>query len=162
MIYFGIDTGTARCGWGVIIKEGSTLSCVAYGCLEPQKDVIPGDRLLEIYTQLGKLIKKYNPDGIGVEKLFFSNNAKTVMSIAEVRGVILLLVRQHKHIVLEHTPYQIKQAVTGYGNADKTQVQKMVKIILNLQEIPKPDDAADGLACAITVSQTRQLRSQYK
>lgn len=156
-IYFGIDPGTARCGWGVINKEGSTLSCVAYGCLEPKKDVIPGDRLLGIYTQLSGLIKKYNPDGVGVEKLFFSNNAKTVMSIAEVRGVILLLIRQHKMQVSEYTPYQIKQAVTGYGNADKTQIQTMVTRILHLDSVPKPDDAADALAVALTTAQTIRM-----
>lgn len=161
MIYFGIDPGTARCGWGVVKKEGSVLSCVAYGCLEPKKDVIPGDRLHEIYTQLGTCITQYAPDSIGVEKLFFSNNAKTVMSIAEVRGVILLLIRQHKIQVSEYTPYQIKQAVTGYGNADKSQVQKMVMRILHLDSVPKPDDAADALAVALTTAQTIRMTSKY-
>lgn len=157
MIYFGIDPGTARCGWGVVSKKGSLLSCIAYGCLEPQKDVIAGDRLLSIYTQLGAYIQKYKPQSIGVEKLFFSNNAKTAMNIAEVRGVILLLVRQNAIPISEYTPYQIKQAVTGYGNADKTQVQKMVMRILQLDTIPKPDDAADALAVALTTAQTMRV-----
>ena len=154
MIILGIDPGTARCGWGVIKKEGSKNLLVDYGCIETSKELLHADRVLEVYNQIVKLITKYKPDRSGVEELFFAKNVKTAISIAEVRGVILLALKQKKIEIIEFTPYQIKQNVSGFGNADKKQVQKMVKLLLKLKEIPKPDDAADGLAIAIAVSHT--------
>ena len=153
MIVLGIDPGTARCGWGVIEKEGNKISLVDFGCIITSQELLHGDRVLEVYNQIIELIEKYKPDRSGVEELFFAKNVKTAISIAEVRGAILLALRQKKVEIIEFTPYQIKQSVSGYGGADKAQVQKMVKLLLNMKEIPKPDDAADGLACAIAAAQ---------
>lgn len=152
MIVLGIDPGTARCGWGIIKKAGSKIEMVDFGCFVTAPELPSGERLESIYILLCQLIKKIKPDQAGVEQLFFTNNAKTVMSIAEARGVIILALRQNKIPFMEYTPYQIKQAVSGYGAADKKQIQKMVKMLLKLDQIPKPDDAADGLAIAITAS----------
>lgn len=160
MIVLGIDPGTARCGWGVIKKEGGKIFLVDFGCIVTAKELLHGDRVLEVYNQIIGLIKKFKPNRAGVEELFFAKNVKTAVSIAEVRGTILLALKQNKVEIVEFTPYQIKQNVTGYGGADKAQVQKMVKLLLNMKEIPKPDDAADGLACAIAAAQTMRLSPQ--
>lgn len=159
MIVLGIDPGTARCGWGVIKKEGNQNSLVDFGCIETSQELFHSDRVMEVYSQILKLIEKHKPDRAGVEELFFAKNVKTAISIAEVRGAILLALKQKKVKIFEFTPYQIKQNVTGYGGADKKQIQKMVKLLLNMEEIPKPDDAADGLACAIACAQTLVLQT---
>lgn len=156
MIILGIDPGTARCGWGVVDKTGNSFKVIDYGCIETKKDLFAGERLACVYDELKKIINKYNPSCASVEQLFFAKNAKTVMSISEVRGVIVLLCSQKKLSFAEFTPFQVKQIVSGYGKADKKQVQKMVKVILKLDEIPKPDDAADGLALAIAYGQTKR------
>lgn len=153
MIILGIDPGTARCGWGVIKKEEGKNLLLAFGCIETSKNLPHSDRVLEVYNQIIKLIKQFKPDRVGVEELFFAKNVKTAITVAEVRGAILLALKQKKVEIIEFTPYQIKQAVTGYGNADKNQIQKMVKILLKLDTIPEPDDAADGLAIAIASAQ---------
>lgn len=148
MIILGIDPGYARLGYGVIKNENNCQEALAFGCLETKKDTSPEKRLLFLSQELEKIIKKFHPEKIVVEKLFFLKNSKTALGVGEARGIILLSAAEAKVPVLEVTPLQVKSALTGYGLADKKQVQTMVKNIFKLKEIPKPDDAADALAIA--------------
>ncbi len=148
MVILGIDPGTARIGFGVI-NNNQKLKLIGYGCIQTPKTLKNPQRLAELENQLRQIIKKYKPERVAVEDLFFFKNLKTAISVSQARGVILLTAAKSKIPILEYTPLQIKQAVTGYGRAEKKQVQKMVKMILNLKKIPKPDDAADALAAAI-------------
>jgi len=146
----GIDPGFGRVGWGVIEKKNGEWFAVDWGCLETssKKDFI--ERLKEIHSAIGALIKKYQPEKIGVEDLFFAKNVKTAMKVGEARGVILLTCVQAGVPVSEFTPLQIKQTVTGYGRAEKGQMQKMVQLLLKIKKKITPDDAADALAAALT------------
>ncbi|MEK7166946.1 MAG: crossover junction endodeoxyribonuclease RuvC [Patescibacteria group bacterium] len=155
MIILGIDPGLAITGYGIINETKQGINLIAYGCINTSSKFSAIERLEKIYQELRKIIKKYNPEKIGVEKLFFAKNAKTALMVGEARGVILLTIKQAKVPFFEFTPLQVKQAITTYGRASKQQIQKMIKLILNLKEIPKPDDAADALAIAITCSQTK-------
>jgi crossover junction endodeoxyribonuclease RuvC len=148
MTILGIDPGIGRVGYGIIKKEGSKLTAVTYGCIETPKTDDHGLRLQMIKTDLGKIIRDYKPEVIGVEKLFFQKNVKTATAVGEARGVILLLCSESGAKVVEIGPGQVKQSMTGYGNADKKQMQQMVKIIFKLDKVPQPDDAADALAVA--------------
>ena len=136
-------------GWGVISKTGAKFSLVDYGCLETSVGFSLSDRLELIFDGISKVIKKHKPDLAGIETLFFNTNAKTAISVGEARGVILLALKKSGVKVIDITPIQVKQAVAGYGRAEKVQVQKMLKVLLNLKEIPQPDDAADALAVAL-------------
>ena len=147
-IILGIDPGTTRIGYGVIEKDGSDLKYLECGCLEINT-AIP---LLSIKEELFKLIKKYKPNRAAVEKIFFFKNAKTVISVSEARGVIMLCFQEKGIPVSELTPLEVKQWISGYGQANKEQIQKMVKLLLKLEVEPKPDDAADALAIAICCS----------
>ena len=150
MIILGIDPGIADTGFGVIKKEDNgDLKCLDYGSIKTKAKTPIGDRLEIINIELNKIIKKYKPSVVAVEELFFCNNQKTAIVVGQARGVVILTIKQNKVRFLEFTPLQVKQAVSTYGKASKLQVQKMVKIILGLKEIPKPDDAADALAIAI-------------
>ena len=156
-IILGIDPGIADTGYGVICRsERNQLSCLLYGSIKTSAKIEVGERLDIIYRELTKIIKKFRPELIAVEKLFFCNNAKTAMIVGQARGVVILAAHQQKIPVSELTPLQIKQAVSSYGAASKLQVQRMVKLILSLKEIPKPDDAADALAVAITCANTNK------
>lgn len=157
MIILGLDPGTARTGFGVLEIQKSKLKIIAYGCIETSPKLSTADRLEKIHRQLTKLIKKYQPQQAAVEDIFFFKNLKTVIKVSQARGVLLCAVAQMKIPVAEYTPLQVKQAVSGYGRADKQQVQKMVQVILNLKEIPKPDDAADALAVAICCAHSQKL-----
>lgn len=148
MIILGIDPGTAATGYG-LIKKGRQLKIINYGCIKTETKFSTAERLEQINKHLIKIIKKHKPQKIAVENLFFFKNVKTAIKVSQARGVILATAAQMKISVEEYTPLQIKQAVTGYGRADKSQIQKMVKLLLHLKEIPKPDDAADALAAAI-------------
>lgn len=149
-IILGIDPGIADTGFGIIKKDrNNKLSCMNYGSIKTKAKTDHAERLYLIYQELNKIIKKYKPEVIAVEQLFFCSNAKTALIVGEARGVAMLAARQNKVPTVQFTPLQVKQAVSTYGRAGKDQVQKMVKIILNLKEIPKPDDAADALAVAI-------------
>lgn len=148
MTILGIDPGIGRVGYGIIKKEGSRLTAVTYGCIETPKTDDHGLRLQMIKTDLGKIIREYKPEVIGVEKLFFQKNVKTATAVGEARGVILLLCSESGAKVVEIGPGQVKQSMTGYGNADKKQMQQMVKILFKLDKVPQPDDAADALAVA--------------
>ena len=149
MIVLGIDPGIALTGWGVVKKkDGSEL--IKYGCIETSKNKKSSQRLLKIYQELQKIIKKYKPEVLSLEKLFFNTNAKTAFSVGEARGVIKICAVLNKIPVVEFTPLQIKNCIVGYGRANKKQVQEMVKISLRLKKTPRPDDAADAIATALT------------
>jgi len=155
MIILGIDPGTATTGYGILETKDRRLTLLEYGCILTQKNRPAAIRLLEIYQDLSKLIKKYRPQTIAVESVFFYNNVKTAIAVAQARGVVLLCAEQHKLTLREFTPLQIKNSLTGYGKAEKKQVQYMVMKLLGLKSIPKPDDAADALAVAICASSFR-------
>ncbi|MDX9953293.1 MAG: crossover junction endodeoxyribonuclease RuvC [Anaerolineae bacterium] len=145
----GIDPGTAITGYAIIEEDGAALRLVTLGAIEtPAKTPMP-QRLQTIYTMVSMLIHEHAPDAAAVEELFFSRNVTTAISVGQARGVVLLALAEAGLPTAEYTPLQVKQAVTGYGNAGKRQVQEMVKVLLNLTEIPRPDDAADAAAVAI-------------
>jgi crossover junction endodeoxyribonuclease RuvC len=153
MIILGVDPGIADTGYGLVkIDKDRKMSCLAYGSIKTKAKTELTERLEIINIELGKIIKKYKPDLMAVEELFFCNNVKTAIIVGQARGVILLTAKQQAISITEFTPLQVKQAVSSYGKAPKLQVQKMVKLLLNLKEIPKPDDAADALAVAICAS----------
>ena len=149
MIALGIDPGTAICGYGFVETQGSRLIPRAYGSIFTTPDMRMEDRLMKIYDNLDALIKEYHPDVMGVEKLFFSRNVTTAIPVGQARGVVLLAAAKNGLRLVERTPMQIKQDVTGYGKATKQQVIYMVTKLLHLPEPPKPDDTADALAIAI-------------
>lgn len=152
MRIIGIDPGTGILGFGVIDVEGAKLKLVDAGVIRTPVHQPDSDRLKTIHDELKELIEQHNPVVMSVEKLFFSRNITTAMSVSQARGVVLLLGKQFDLELFEFTPPQIKQAVTGYGKAEKKQIQEMVRTILGLKEVPKPDDAADALAAAICCS----------
>ena len=150
MIVIGIDPGLARMGYGVLEVAKGEIRAVCYGCIETSgKDLRASERLLKIYTEVGILFEKYQQAQLSLEKLFFTRNISSAMGVSEVRGIILLAAEQRNIPVAEYTPNQVKQAITGSGRADKRQMQEMIKRLLRLTEIPKPDDAADALSIAL-------------
>ena len=149
MVILGIDPGYAIVGYGVLEYNGRSFRTVDYGAITTRAGLDPARRLEIIYDALGELIDKFRPDDVAIEELFFQNNQKTAIMVAEARGVIVLCAKKRGVNVAEYTPLQVKQAVVGYGRAEKQQVQAMVTSILGLKEVPKPDDTADALAIAI-------------
>lgn len=149
MIILGVDPGTAITGYGILRSDGDALGLIAYGAITTPADWLLPRRLLHIYRELAALIAKHQPTDAVVEKLFFSKNVRTALSVGQARGVALLAAAQANLTIHEYTPLQVKQAVVGYGRAEKTQIQQMVKVLLQLDFIPQPDDAADALAAAI-------------
>jgi len=148
-IILGIDPGTATMGWGVVRQEGNRLSYVQHGAIvTPSKWEMPR-RLGRLFEGITELIKGYRPETVAVEELFFNTNVTTAITVGQARGVALLAAYKAGVAVAEYTPLQVKQAITSYGRAEKRQMQEMVKTLLNLREVPKPDDAADGLAIAV-------------
>ena len=158
MVILGIDPGFARVGWGVIEVQNSEFRIQNYGCIETSKDSDSYERLVDVYEQVLKIVKKYKPDALAIEELFFTNNAKTAFKVGEARGVIILASAMQKIPVFSYTPLQVKIAVTGYGNAEKTQVGRMIKAILKLKEMPKLDDTADAIAVALTHAFTKKFK----
>lgn len=158
MIIIGIDPGTARTGFGIIRAEKkknggkSNLKCLAYGVIETKPGFPPEQRLKKIHLELSKLLNRYKPKVLAVENIYFFKNLKTALPVSEAKGVVLLTAAKKKIPVYEITPLQVKMGICGYGRADKKQVARMIKEILKLKEIPKPDDAADGLAIAVCYS----------
>lgn len=152
----GIDPGTGIMGWGLIEADGSEITPLKYGCVRTKPNSEKTERLLHIFDSLSDIIKKNQPGEVAIEELFFFKNQKTIISVAEARGVAVVCAKKFGLPVYEYTPLQIKQALTGYGRADKSQVQELVRITCNLKECPKPDDAADALAIAICHAQTNQ------
>lgn len=148
-IILGFDPGVADTGFGIINDENGKLICLEYGSIKTAAQLPLPERLVIIYSAVQELLKKYSPALISIEQLFFSKNVKTAMAVGQARGVVLLACEQSGVPIMEFTPNQVKQAVSSYGGANKEQVQRMVQMLLRLEEIPKPDDAADALAIAI-------------
>ncbi len=150
-VILGIDPGTATTGFGLVSeREDGSLECLTYGVIVTPPSLPAHQRLSLLFHDLKDLILLHHPDGVAVEKLFFQTNVKTAIAVGQARGVVLLAISEASLELGEYTPNEVKQAVAGYGSADKRQVQEMVKVLLTLAEIPKPDDAADALAIAIT------------
>jgi len=150
MLVLGIDPGIAITGYGLVrSSERGELECAAYGTVTTPAGLTEGERLNILFRELSQLLQDHTPESSAVEKLFFQKNVRTAISVGQARGVTLLTLEQAGCPVHEYTPNEIKQTVCGYGNASKGQVQRMVQTLLNLEEIPKPDDAADALAVAI-------------
>ncbi|MCC7021694.1 MAG: crossover junction endodeoxyribonuclease RuvC [Thermomicrobiales bacterium] len=159
MIALGFDPGTARLGYGVIASEPDP-TAIDYGVVVTDADAQMGDRLLTIYLAVGELIDRFQPDAVAVERLFFARNVTTAMTVGQARGIVLLAAAQRAIPIAEYAPSEIKQAVVGYGKADKHQIQEMVRIMLGLESLPTPDDAADALAVAICHVQIAPFRSR--
>lgn len=152
MIVLGIDPGTAALGYGIVERRGGALRAVDYGCLTTSPDAPLPDRLHHIHALVVELIETHHPDLLAVERVFFSRNAQSAFGVGQARGVVLLAAAQAGIEVREATPNEIKVAVTGYGAADKDQVGRMVRVLLQLSEVPAPDDTADALATAICIA----------
>lgn len=150
MRILGIDPGTAIVGFSILDFENNRYNLIDYGCIYTEKELPIEKRLHKIHTELTNLIKKFSPTEMAIEELFYFKNNKTVISVGEARGVLVLCGHQNNLKISHYTPLQVKMGITGYGRADKKQIQTMVKKILGLKEIPKPDDAADAIAIAIT------------
>jgi len=157
LVIVGFDPGLATLGYGVISVNQGKITMLDYGAVLTPKDENLAVRLAMIEEGVKQIISKYKPDEIALEELFFAKNVTTGINVAHARGVILLTAVKECGKIFEYTPLQIKQALTGYGRADKHQVQEMVRMMLRLKNIPKPDDAADALAVALTHSQTNKL-----
>lgn len=149
MVILGIDPGTAITGYGLVEKEGNHLKRIAFGAILTAPETPTALRLQQISHELQAIIERYRPDVMAVEQLFFNKNVRTALTVGQARGVVLLAGAEAGLEIIEYTPLQVKMAVVGYGRAEKRQVQEMVRILLCLNEIPKPDDAADALAIAI-------------
>ena len=159
MLVLGIDPGTATTGYGVVSSAGDTLALVAAGTIETPAGAPLPARLQMIYRGLAEVIRAWDPTEAAIEELFFSKNARTALAVGHGRGVVLLALADAGLPVSEYKPAQIKQAITGYGQADKRQMQEMVRLLLGLDSIPKPDDAADAIAVAICHMNTQRLGS---
>ncbi len=160
MLVIGIDPGTARTGYGLVREspEGN-LQMIAYGVIETPPHTPPEQRLMQLYTELQQLLLLHRPDSGAVEKLFFQRNVTTAIAVGQARGVILLALAQAGIKIGEYNPMDIKQAIAGYGGAEKKQMQLMVKALLALEKIPQPDDAADALAVAICHLHSSRMQS---
>ncbi len=160
MRVLGIDPGFGRTGYGVIDAVTGRQKALEYGCIETLPTDDMGRRLHDIFTAVQEIIEKYHPDVMAVEQLFFNRNVTTAFKASEARGVVVLAAEMAGIPQVSYTPIQVKQAVVGYGRAEKKQVQEMVKVLLGLSTIPKPDDAADALAIAIAHAQTGAFESR--
>jgi len=162
MIIFGIDPGYAISGFGVIDYTGNKFKILDYGVVTTKSDMPMPIRLKILYDSYTELLTQYKPDAVAIEELFFNKNSKTVIAVGQARGVHILAAIKQDISLYEYTPLQIKQAIVGYGRAQKKQVQEMTKILLNLREIPKPDDAADALAIAICHAHSLKFKDSFK
>lgn len=158
MKILGIDPGYAIVGYGIVEYDNNRFITLDYGAITTSADMEFNKRLAHIYTELDIIITKHKPDAVSIEKLFFTNNQKTGIDVAQARGVMLLACELHGVACYEYTPLQVKQAVVGYGRAIKSQVMDMTKRLLKLRELPKPDDTADALAVAICHAHTAPSR----
>ncbi|NLY77287.1 MAG: crossover junction endodeoxyribonuclease RuvC [Tissierellia bacterium] len=162
MIILGIDPGLAIVGYGVIEYLGNKYRVIDYGAITTESDMDFPDRLKMIYDELSHIIDRYKPEDLAMEELFFNKNVKTAIKVGQARGVQILCAKNKGLDIYEYTPLQVKQAVVGYGRAEKSQVQEMVKVLLNLKEIPKPDDVADALAVAICHSSSINYKDMFR
>lgn len=162
MLVLGIDPGTATTGFGLVREENDgSLAVVDYGVIQTEAGAPMPERLLELHRQLTEILLLHRPQGGAVEKLFFQRNVTNAISVGQARGVALLALAQAGISAAEYTPMEVKQAVAGYGGAGKQQVQQMVRALLGLSEVPRPDDAADALAVAICHLHSAQIKSLY-
>ncbi len=159
MRILGIDPGIAIVGYGVVDKEGNSYKTIAYDAVTTRAHTPLPERLELVYNGVNEIIKQYKPDVMSIEELFFNNNAKTALTVGQARGVIILAAMQNNIPVYEYTPLQVKQALTGYGRASKTQIQQMMKSMLGLSTVPKPDDVADALAIAVCHGNSMRFNS---
>lgn len=162
MIVLGIDPGIAIVGYGIVEYNGNKFKPIDYGVIRTESGQPYPKRLKEIYTSMDILIKEHKIDAIAIEELFFNKNVKTAIEVAHARGVLVLCSELNGCPTYEYTPLQVKQGICGYGRADKRQVQEMVKIILGLDKIPRPDDAADALAVAISHCHTSRFSEIFR
>lgn len=162
MIILGIDPGIAIMGYGVIESDGSKHRLIQYGALTTAAHTPTPARLRAIFTGVNQLMDMFSPDDVAFEELFFARNVTTALMVGAARGAAIISAAEYTESLYEYTPMQIKQAVTGYGKADKKQIQQMVKLLLGMKEIPKPDDAADAIACAITHCQCGAAKEQFR
>ncbi len=149
MVILGIDPGYAIVGWGVLNYQNNHFQVLDYGAITTEASMDMYQRFKVIHEDLNRIIELYKPEAMAIEELFFNSNRTTAINVAQARGVLLLSALNHDVPIFEYTPLQVKQAVAGYGRAEKQQVQQMTKILLNLSSVPKPDDTADALAIAI-------------
>lgn len=161
MIIIGIDPGYAIVGIGAVEYRGNKFRTLEYGAITTPAGMDTVDRLKKIYDEMNMYLDKYSPDAVAIEELFFNSNQKTAINVAQARGVLLVAVRNRNIPIFEYTPLQVKQSVTGYGRADKGQIQQMVKMLLGLNAIPKPDDAADALAIAICHAHSNKMNNMF-
>lgn len=159
MIILGIDPGYAIVGIGIIEYKGNKFRVLEYNAITTPALMPTVERLQKIYTEITSYLIKYDPDAVAIEELFFNSNQKTAINVAQARGVLLVACANANVPICEYTPLQVKQAVTGYGRAEKKQIQQMVKTLLNLNAIPKPDDAADALAIAICHAHSNKMNN---
>lgn len=162
MIILGIDPGYAILGWGIVEHRGNSFRSIAHGAVTTPKEMEMPDRLEALYDGLREIIEEYRPEVASIEKLFFNTNTTTAINVGQARGVAILACIKGGLEIAEYTPLEIKQALTGYGRAEKKQMQFMVKTMLNLKEVPKPDDTADALAAAICHGHSAGRRILYK
>ncbi len=162
MIVLGIDPGYALMGWGVVEANGSQMKLLGYGCIETKAGTPMQHRLRTLQLGVRDLTLMYRPDEVAFEELFFAQNVTTALMVGAARGAAIIAAAEYTENLYEYTPMQIKQTITGYGKADKKQIQQMVKMLLRMDEIPKPDDAADAIACAITHCQAGRMREQFR
>ncbi|NMP22357.1 crossover junction endodeoxyribonuclease RuvC [Sulfobacillus harzensis] len=161
MRVLGIDPGTATLGWGVIDHQGSMTRAIAYGALITSPQSAPEQRLKQLYDGLQAICQTHHPEAAAVEKLYFGQNSRTAMAVGQARGIVLLVLAETALPYVEMSPAEVKQAVTGYGRADKRQVQLMVQRLLGLEQYPKPDDVADALAIAICGAETIRFQRAH-
>lgn len=162
MVILGIDPGYAIVGCGVVNFTENHFSLMGYGAVITKAHTPFNCRLEKIYDDVSELIKRFSPDAVSIEKLFFNSNQKTAIDVSQARGICILAAQKNRVPIFEYTPLQVKQSVVGYGRADKCQVQEMVKVLLCLDKVPKPDDAADALALAICHAHASTSLLNYK
>ncbi|HZJ82849.1 MAG TPA: crossover junction endodeoxyribonuclease RuvC [Clostridia bacterium] len=161
MVILGIDPGLAIVGYGVLEEKNNKLRAIDYGTITTPPTMDTPQRLVTIYDGIQELIARYQPDEVAIEELFFNKNVKTALIVGHARGVAVLAAAKKQIDLYEYTPLQVKQSVVGYGRAEKAQVQHMVKVLLNLKDIPRPDDAADALAVAICHSHCASMGRKF-
>lgn len=160
MITLGVDPGTALLGFG-LVRGDDDVELMTYGVVETSKAESMPERLKRLYDSVWELIREHEPDVLAIEQLFFSRNVTTALAVGQARGVVLLAAAQHGMDVFEYKPSEVKQTISGYGNADKPQMQEMVRMLLGLPDIPRPDDAADALAVALCHVQMSRLSRRF-
>ena len=162
MLVLGIDPGLERCGWGLVEENNGQFKAVVYDCFFTDKVFSTSQRLKNLYEQMSQLLEKYHPEVVAMEDLFFGTNSKTAITVGQARGVVMLAIENFGTQLISYAPLEIKMSITGYGRADKNQIGQMVKNILKLNSVPKPDDTADALAVALTHCLIGKMKQKIK